>query len=280
MVTPSPAFSATKSPPSLSQAVETSPPALLLPSRPTPIAVPAPRAFAAASTPANTTRPWGCSATGAMTEYISVPRSKLYTAFLSLKELCPRRTAHRRLPRRRTRARHLNRQSSPSSAAAESASVAIARHRIPWGPDRRPSIWTTGSSRPARRAGAKHTVNTGREDLHAKLQAITSGRGPDVMIEAIGLPSTFRAAVRRGRLHRSSRLHRLRQGARRLRDPPLCPEGTRHPRQPQRSARRLSRSDCYARSRPLSRRSRHQRHHPHRRCGSPPSGMVRRPPPN
>src|SRR3989442_1156229 len=47
----------------------------------------------------------------------------------------------------------------------------------------------------ARKAGAKHLVNTAREDLHARLAEITGGQGPDVMIEAIGLPTTFRAAV-------------------------------------------------------------------------------------
>jgi threonine dehydrogenase-like Zn-dependent dehydrogenase len=34
-----------------------------------------------------------------------------------------------------------------------------------------------------------------REPLHEKLQELTGGRGPDVIIEAIGLPQTFRAAV-------------------------------------------------------------------------------------
>jgi threonine dehydrogenase-like Zn-dependent dehydrogenase len=34
-----------------------------------------------------------------------------------------------------------------------------------------------------------------REDLHQRLQEITAGRGPDVVIEAIGTPATFRAAV-------------------------------------------------------------------------------------
>jgi threonine dehydrogenase-like Zn-dependent dehydrogenase len=31
--------------------------------------------------------------------------------------------------------------------------------------------------------------------MHEKLQELTGGRGPDVIIEAIGLPQTFRAAV-------------------------------------------------------------------------------------
>jgi threonine dehydrogenase-like Zn-dependent dehydrogenase len=47
----------------------------------------------------------------------------------------------------------------------------------------------------ARKAGAAHSINTAREDLHARLSELTGGRGPDVVIEAIGLPETFRAAV-------------------------------------------------------------------------------------
>lgn len=47
----------------------------------------------------------------------------------------------------------------------------------------------------ARAAGAQHTIHSQRENLHERLQEITAGRGPDVVIEAIGLPDTFRAAV-------------------------------------------------------------------------------------
>ncbi len=47
----------------------------------------------------------------------------------------------------------------------------------------------------ARKAGATHTINTASADLHAQLTELTDGRGPDVIIEAIGLPQTFRAAV-------------------------------------------------------------------------------------
>jgi len=47
----------------------------------------------------------------------------------------------------------------------------------------------------ARKAGATHAINTTAGDLHAQLAELTGGRGPDVMIEAIGLPQTFRAAV-------------------------------------------------------------------------------------
>ena len=45
------------------------------------------------------------------------------------------------------------------------------------------------------KAGATEAVNTTRESLHQKLQELTNGRGPDVVIEAIGLPQTFLAAI-------------------------------------------------------------------------------------
>jgi threonine dehydrogenase-like Zn-dependent dehydrogenase len=47
----------------------------------------------------------------------------------------------------------------------------------------------------ARRAGAAHIVNSRSGNLQEALAALTDGDGPDVVIEAIGLPETFRAAV-------------------------------------------------------------------------------------
>ena len=47
----------------------------------------------------------------------------------------------------------------------------------------------------AKKAGAKETINSKTENLHDKLQALTDGDGPNVAIEAVGLPATFRAAV-------------------------------------------------------------------------------------
>ncbi len=46
----------------------------------------------------------------------------------------------------------------------------------------------------ARRIGAAHVVNTAKRNLHEELGHLTNG-GPDVVIEAIGLPATFKAAV-------------------------------------------------------------------------------------
>ena len=47
----------------------------------------------------------------------------------------------------------------------------------------------------AKKAGAGYTINTQNESLHQRLLDLTDGLGPDVVIEAIGLPQTFRAAV-------------------------------------------------------------------------------------
>ena len=46
-----------------------------------------------------------------------------------------------------------------------------------------------------KKTGAAHAVNSATEQLHGRLQELTGGRGPDVMIEAVGLPATYRAAV-------------------------------------------------------------------------------------
>ncbi len=47
----------------------------------------------------------------------------------------------------------------------------------------------------ARKTGAAETVNNSTEAMHERLQELTGGNGPDVVIEAIGLPQTFQAAV-------------------------------------------------------------------------------------
>jgi threonine dehydrogenase-like Zn-dependent dehydrogenase len=42
----------------------------------------------------------------------------------------------------------------------------------------------------AKTMGASYTVNTISEDVRAKLQQITHGDGPDVIVEAVGLPGS------------------------------------------------------------------------------------------
>ena len=47
----------------------------------------------------------------------------------------------------------------------------------------------------ARDCGAADTINSAKESLHDRLQTMTDGEGPNVMIEAVGLSTTFRACV-------------------------------------------------------------------------------------
>ena len=47
----------------------------------------------------------------------------------------------------------------------------------------------------AKEMGASYTINTKTEDVHARLLEITSGFGPDVIIEAVGSTPTYQMAV-------------------------------------------------------------------------------------
>lgn len=47
----------------------------------------------------------------------------------------------------------------------------------------------------AREIGVAHTINPNKEDVHEKLQEYTNSDGPDVIIEAVGSPHTYRQAV-------------------------------------------------------------------------------------
>ena len=47
----------------------------------------------------------------------------------------------------------------------------------------------------AKEMGASYTINTMTEDVHARLREMTSGFGPDVIIEAVGSVPTYQMAV-------------------------------------------------------------------------------------
>jgi 2-desacetyl-2-hydroxyethyl bacteriochlorophyllide A dehydrogenase len=47
----------------------------------------------------------------------------------------------------------------------------------------------------AKRLGATATTNSQTENVHERLQDITNGQGPDVVIEAVGAPVTYQMAV-------------------------------------------------------------------------------------
>jgi len=135
----------------------------------------------------------GVQRDGAMMEYIRVPREKLYPAKLSVVELGlvePLTVGFHAAARGRVAKEDfaavlgcggvgLGAISSCAFRGAETIAIDM--------DDTKLEI--------ARKAGAKHLVNTARENLHERLFEITGGNGPDVIIEAIGLPETFRAAV-------------------------------------------------------------------------------------
>lgn len=135
----------------------------------------------------------GVQRDGAMTEYIRVPREKIYVAKLEPRELAlvePLTVGTHAVARGRVTAEDVvavfgcgGVGLGAIAAAAFRGAKTIAIDMD----DRKLEV--------ARRAGAAHLINTGREDLHQRLTEITGGDGPDVMIEAIGLPATFRAAV-------------------------------------------------------------------------------------
>jgi threonine dehydrogenase-like Zn-dependent dehydrogenase len=130
---------------------------------------------------------------GALTEYIAVPTERIYPAKLSLKELClvePLTVGFHAVARGRVTAGDtvavlgcgsvgLGAVAASSFRGAQTIAVDMDDEKLEI----------------ARAAGAADTIHTGREALREKLNQITNGRGPDVVVEAIGSAQTFLAAV-------------------------------------------------------------------------------------
>jgi threonine dehydrogenase-like Zn-dependent dehydrogenase len=135
----------------------------------------------------------GVQRNGAMTEYIAVPAAKLYPARLTIKELClvePLTVGFHAAGRGRVSGQDavaifgcggvgLGAIAACGFRGAKTIAVDL--------DDRKLTL--------ALRAGATDVINTSKEPLHERLLELTGGRGPDVIIEAIGLPQTFRSAV-------------------------------------------------------------------------------------
>jgi len=47
----------------------------------------------------------------------------------------------------------------------------------------------------ARQLGATDTIHSAEEDVQTRVMALTNGMGPDVVIEAVGSPATYRMAI-------------------------------------------------------------------------------------
>jgi threonine dehydrogenase-like Zn-dependent dehydrogenase len=135
----------------------------------------------------------GVQRDGALTEFIAAPAEKLFSANLSLKELClvePLTVGFHSSARGRVTADDTVAVFGCGGVGLGAVAGASFRGATVIGVDLDDAKLAT-----ARSAGAAFTINTSSEDLHEKLEELTGGHGPDVIIEAIGSRQTFRAAV-------------------------------------------------------------------------------------
>jgi 2-desacetyl-2-hydroxyethyl bacteriochlorophyllide A dehydrogenase len=135
----------------------------------------------------------GVQRDGALTERIAVPAHRLYRADLSLEELClvePLTVGFHAASRGRA---------MPEDVVAVFGCGGVGLGAVAGAAFRGATVIAIDVDdhklATAKKAGASHAIHSIRQDLHATLAELTSGRGPDVVIEAIGLPQTFRAAV-------------------------------------------------------------------------------------
>ena len=135
----------------------------------------------------------GVQRDGALTEFIAMPREKLFPAKLTTKELClvePLTVGFHAVARGRVSANDtvaiwgcggvgLGAVAASGARAARTICIDVDDEKLAL----------------AKAAGGTHTINSACEPLHERLLELTEGCGPDVAIEAIGTPATFRAAV-------------------------------------------------------------------------------------
>jgi len=135
----------------------------------------------------------GVQRDGALTEFIVMPQEKLFPAKLTRKELClvePLTVGFHAVARGRVTADDkvaifgcggvgLGAVAASSARGARTICIDVDDEKLRLG----------------RAAGGSHTINSLTQSLHDRLLELTEGRGPDVVIEAVGTPATFRAAV-------------------------------------------------------------------------------------
>jgi threonine dehydrogenase-like Zn-dependent dehydrogenase len=135
----------------------------------------------------------GVQRDGALRESIALPAARLYRANLTLKELClaePLTVGFHAVTRGRVESGDTVAVFGCGGVGLGAVAGAAFRGATVIGVD-----LDDAKLEIARRTGAQHTINTARGDMHAQLTELTQGHGPDVVIEAIGLPETYRAAV-------------------------------------------------------------------------------------
>jgi threonine dehydrogenase-like Zn-dependent dehydrogenase len=136
---------------------------------------------------------FGVQRDGAITELLSVPATKVYPSTLPLKHLCltePLTVGFHAVSRSRVMPHDtvavfgcggigLGAIAGTAFRGARTIAIDLDDEKLAT----------------AQLAGATDIIHSSRENVSERLRELTNGDGPDVMIEAIGLPETFRMAV-------------------------------------------------------------------------------------
>jgi threonine dehydrogenase-like Zn-dependent dehydrogenase len=137
---------------------------------------------------------FGVQRDGALTEWITVPEEKVYPSdSLSLKELClvePLTVGVHSVARGRITANDVVAVFGCGGVGLGAIAGSAFRGARTIAIDLDDAKLETASA-----AGATDLIHSAREDFRSRLDEITNGHGPDVIIEAIGLPETYRAAI-------------------------------------------------------------------------------------
>ncbi len=135
----------------------------------------------------------GVQRDGALTEFIQMPVDTVYPADLSVTELCvvePLTVGFHAVARGKVTAEDsvavigcggvgLGAVAGASFRKARTIAIDVDSTKLEI----------------AKKGWAAHLINAATESLDAQLRGLTDGRGPDVIIEAVGRPAMFRAAV-------------------------------------------------------------------------------------
>lgn len=136
---------------------------------------------------------FGVQRDGALTELLVVPEDKVYPSRLPLKHLCmvePLTVGFHAVSRGRVSANDTVAVFGCGGIGLGAISGAAFRGARTIAIDVDDKKLAT-----ARSAGATDLIHYGCEDFRARLRELTDGDGPDVIIEGIGLPETYRAAI-------------------------------------------------------------------------------------
>jgi threonine dehydrogenase-like Zn-dependent dehydrogenase len=135
----------------------------------------------------------GVQRDGAITEYLSVPATKVYPSTLPLKSLClvePLTVGFHAAARGRVTKEDVVAVFGCGGVGLGAIAGAAFRGARTIAID-----LDDAKLEVAKKAGATDLIHSGRENVAERLRSLTNGDGPDVIIEAIGLAETFRMAV-------------------------------------------------------------------------------------